>query len=117
MSEMLLSQQCVPCQIGADPLTHDQIEELRPQLNSAWQVEDDKKLTRDFQCQNFAQAVKLVTRIATEAEKQGHHPDLYLHDFKYLQVEWWTHKINGLHQNDFIMAAKTDEQFAVLTKE
>lgn len=111
MENTLLSGQCVPCQIGADPLTSTQIQELLPQLDANWQVADGKKLVRDFQCQNFTQAVALVTAIAQAAEEQGHHPDLLLHDFKFLQVSWWTHKIGGLHQNDFIMAARTDEIF------
>jgi len=111
MDKIFLSQQCVPCQIGADPLTPDQIAELMPELDPAWQLDQNHKLVRDFTCHNFAHAVQLVNDIAKEAESQGHHPDLYLHDFKHLRVEWWTHKIHGLHQNDFIMAAKTDARF------
>lgn len=116
MGEVLLNQQCVPCHIGADPLSPAQIGELRPQLDPAWLVENNQKLSRDFTCTNFAQAVQLFNAIAQEAESQGHHPDLLLHDFQYLKVEWWTHKIHGLHQNDFIMAAKTDTLYNAVQK-
>ena len=116
MDEILLNQQCVPCHIGAEPLTPDQITELKPQLDPEWSVENNQKLSRDFTCANFSQAVRLINAIAQAAESQGHHPDVSLHDFKNLKVEWWTHKIHGLHQNDFIMAAKTDTLFNALEK-
>lgn len=109
MDKPLVNQECVPCKEGAAPLTTEQIAELKPLLSSGWQVEADKKLIKTYSCSNFMRAVEFIQRLAGEAEKHGHHPDVSLHDFNQVTVQWWTHKIGGLHHNDFIMAAVTDE--------
>lgn len=87
---------------------------LMADLGPGWDIENEKQLVRTFDCGGFSRAVKFINLIATAAEEQGHHPDLHLHDFKFLTVRWWTHKIDGLHQNDFIMAARTNELFEQL---
>ena len=103
---------CVPCRGGVPALTASEIEALLPQLPQ-WrvvEVQSVKHLERTFSFVDFAQAIRFVNRVADLAESQGHHPDLHIHWNK-VQVEMWTHKINGLHENDFILAARVDEAF------
>ena len=83
---------------------------LRPKVPE-WQVverEGIKRLERVFRFPNFAQALAFTNRVGEQAEEEGHHPAL-LTEWGKVTVTWWTHKIGGLHRNDFIMAAKTDE--------
>jgi 4a-hydroxytetrahydrobiopterin dehydratase len=85
---------------------------MHPQVPE-WQViqrEGIKRLQRVFGFRNFAQALAFTNRVGEQAEKEGHHPAL-LTEWGKVTVTWWTHKIGGLHQNDFIMAARTDELF------
>jgi 4a-hydroxytetrahydrobiopterin dehydratase len=67
-----------------------------------------KRLERTFKFENFAQALSFTNKVGEQAEEEGHHPAL-LTEWGKVTVTWWTHKIGGLHRNDFIMAAKTDE--------
>lgn len=108
-----LSQlKCVACRGGEPILTDDQITEFQPQVPE-WQVkevEGIKRLERVYKLKNFVEAMAFTTRIAMIAEKEDHHP-LIITEWGRVTVQWWTHKIGGLHQNDFITAAKTDELF------
>jgi 4a-hydroxytetrahydrobiopterin dehydratase len=93
-------------------VTDAEIAELKP-LVPTWElVEADgvKRLRRSFEFDDFAEALAFTTRVGTLAEEEGHHPAL-LTEWGRVTVEWWTHKIRGLHRNDFVMAAKTDELF------
>jgi len=105
-----LSQlKCVACRGGEPTLTDEQIAEFQPQVPD-WQVkevEGVKRLERVYKLKNFVEAVAFTTKIAMIAEKEDHHP-LIITEWGRVTVQWWTHKIGGLHQNDFIMAAKTD---------
>ena len=95
-------------------LTDAEIEQLRPQAPD-WQVverEGVKRLERTFRFDNFAQALAFTNRVGEQAEEQGHHPAL-LTEWGKVTVTWWTHKIGGLHQNNFVMAVKTDETLEV----
>ncbi|HVN14099.1 MAG TPA: 4a-hydroxytetrahydrobiopterin dehydratase [Anaerolineales bacterium] len=109
MSE--LSQlKCVACRGGEPPLTDAEIAELHPQVTE-WQIEEVdgvKRLERVFKVKNFVEALALTSKVAMIAEKEDHHP-LIITEWGRVTVQWWTHKIKGLHKNDFIMAAKTDE--------
>jgi len=109
MSE-LSEMKCTACR-GDDPtLTDAVIAELRPQVPE-WQVAQRggiDRLERVFGFRNFAQALAFTNRVGEQAEEEGHHPAL-LTEWGRVTVAWWTHKIGGLHRNDFIMAAKTDE--------
>ena len=90
-------------------LTDEEIAELKSQIPD-WQiVERDgiRRLERVFRLKNFAQALEFTNRVGALAEAEGHHPAL-LTQWGSVTVTWWTHKIRGLHRNDFIMAAKTD---------
>ncbi len=114
--EPLTRQSCVACRRGAPQVTEAEIAELRPQVPEWELVELDgiKRLRRVFPTGDFAQALGLTTRIGELAEAEGHHPAL-LTEWGRTTVTWWTHKIRGLHRNDFVMAAKTDELVARLT--
>jgi 4a-hydroxytetrahydrobiopterin dehydratase len=111
MSE-LAERKCTACRGDEPTLTDAEIAELHPQVPE-WQVlerEGVKRLERTFGFKNFAQALAFTNRVGEQAEEEGHHPAL-LTEWGKVTVTWWTHKIKGLHQNDFIMAAKTDELF------
>jgi 4a-hydroxytetrahydrobiopterin dehydratase len=101
---------CVPCRGGEPPLTTDEIEAFRPQTPDWLVVERDgiPRLERTFRLKNFVQALEFTNRVGALAEEQGHHPAI-LTEWGKVTVSWWTHKIRGLHRNDFIMAARTDQ--------
>ena len=101
--------ECVPCRGGMPALTSAEIDQYYRQLQSWSVVERDgiKRLERSFQFKDFAEALAFTNRVGEIAEKEGHHPDI-LTEWGRVTVTWWTHKIKGLHKNDFIMAAKTD---------
>jgi 4a-hydroxytetrahydrobiopterin dehydratase len=101
--------QCVACRRDAPQATAAEIAEYLPQI-PAWQiVEQDgiPRLTRVFTFPDFASALAFTNRVGALAEQEGHHPAL-LTEWGRVTVTWWTHKIRGLHRNDFIAAAKTD---------
>ncbi len=106
MSE-LAAGQCVPCRGGVPPLSGERLVELLEQVDG-WSVEKEHHLTKSFKFADFAQALAFVNRVGAIAEEQGHHPDLYLPG-GLVRVEDWTHKIDGLTESDFILAAKIDE--------
>ena len=111
MSE-LAQMRCTACQGDEPALTDAEIEELRPQVPDWRVVERDgvKRLERAFKFGDFAQALAFTNRVGEQAEGEGHHPAL-LTEWGKVTVTWWTHKIGGLHRNDFIMAARTDDTF------
>jgi 4a-hydroxytetrahydrobiopterin dehydratase len=109
----LVREKCVACRRDSPRVTDAEMKELSAQL-SAWSVvERDAipRLERVFKFPNFAQALAFTNRIGAIAEEQGHHPAL-LTEWGRVTVTWWTHKIRGLHRNDFIMAAKTEQAAA-----
>jgi 4a-hydroxytetrahydrobiopterin dehydratase len=106
----LSEMRCTACRGDEPTLTDAEIAELLPQVPK-WQVvqrEGIKRLERVFKFSNFAQALAFTDSVGEQAEEEGHHPAL-LTEWGRVKVTWWTHKIDGLHRNDFIMAAKTDE--------
>jgi len=108
--DTLVGMKCVACRKGEPTLTDAEIAEFHPQVPD-WQiVEGDsiKRLERVFQFANFAEALAFTDRVGALAEEEGHHPAL-LTEWGKVTVTWWTHKIKGLHRNDFIAAAKTDQ--------
>lgn len=108
MEEMceLADRQCVPCRGGMPPLQGEKLAELARQL-PAWQVVDGHHIERRYEFPDFAQALAFVNRIGEVAEQQGHHPDIFL-TWGEVKVKLFTHKINGLSESDFILAAKID---------
>lgn len=106
----LHQMKCVACRAGEPTVTESEIDILRPQIPD-WQVKDVagvKRLERVFKFKNFSQALEFTNRVGAAAEVEDHHP-LLITEWGRVTVNWWTHKIGGLHKNDFIMAAKTDE--------
>ncbi len=92
--------------------TQEEIERYMPQL-SGWQitvVAGIKHLQKSYQFKNFEQALQFTNKVGAIAEQEKHHPAILL-EWGMVTVTWWTHKIAGLHANDFIMAAKTDELY------
>ena len=109
----LAQQKCVPCMGGEPPMTDAEIASMIPQVRE-WQVaeqEGTKRLRRVYTFKDFVQALDFTSRIGRIAEEEGHHPAI-LTEWGKVTVSWWTHKIRGLHRNDFIMAAKTDRLYA-----
>ncbi len=103
----LASKTCIPCEGGVPPMSAAEIAEYLPQL-PGWVVEDGHHLTKEYRFPDFLQALAATNRVGRLAEEQGHHPDLFLAWGK-LGVKIWTHKIDGLTESDFILAAKIDE--------
>lgn len=102
----LAKRECIPCRGGVPPLTADQIAELLPQLNG-WTVEGVHHIAKEYQFPDFAQALAFVNRVGDIAESQNHHPDIWFTWGK-ARLEIRTHKIDGLTESDFILAAKID---------
>jgi len=108
-TDQLKEAVCEPCRKGAPPLTDEALRDLRAQLPQ-WQVVEEagvRRLQREYRFSNFVEALAFTNRVGELAETEGHHPAL-LTEWGRVTVRWWTHKIGGLHRNDFIMAAKTD---------
>lgn len=105
----LTAEKCVACRRGAPTVTDDEAAELHRQVPD-WELVDVdgvKRLRRVFAFADFAGALAFTNAVGVVAEEEGHHPAL-LTEWGRVTVEWWTHKIGGLHRNDFVMAAKTD---------
>ncbi len=105
-TEDLADKTCEPCRGGVAPLTAEQIKPLLAQLDS-WTVENDHRLFREFRFPDFASALAFVNRVGELAESEAHHPDLRL-SWGSVAIELWTHKIDGLSESDFVLAAKID---------
>jgi 4a-hydroxytetrahydrobiopterin dehydratase len=103
----LAEKTCIPCRGGVPPLTADEIRPLQAQVND-WTVVNNHHLERQFKFPDFKTALAFVDRVGALAEEQGHHPDIFLAWGK-VGVTIWTHKIDGLTESDFILAAKVDQ--------
>ena len=106
MSE-LASKTCVPCRGGIPPLKGKELANLQKQV-PLWQVVNEHHLTRNFTFPDFRQALDFVNRVGELAEEQGHHPNILL-TWGRAEITLWTHKIDGLTESDFIMAAKIEQ--------
>lgn len=109
----LAQEKCVACRGGEPPMTDAEIAQMNPQVPDWQVVERDgiERLQRVFTFENFVRALDFTNRVGRIAEEEGHHPAI-LTEWGRVTVTWWTHKIRGLHRNDFIMAAKTDRLYA-----
>ena len=103
----LAAKTCVPCRGGVPPLKGDQLTALAKQVPQ-WQVVNEHHLTRNFTFPDFRQALDFVNRVGAIAEEQGHHPNFLL-TWGRAEITIWTHKIDGLTESDFILAAKIDQ--------
>ncbi len=109
----LTQQTCEACRADAPRLSDTEVAELRPEVPE-WdvlEVDGERRLRRVFKFKNFAEALAFTQRVGDLAEAADHHPAL-LTEWGKVTVDWWTHKIGGLHRNDFIMAAKTDKAYS-----
>ena len=112
----LVKQRCVACRADSPRVTPSEMQELKPQIPD-WQVlevQGEPRLQRTFKFKDFAQALAFTDRVGALAEAEDHHTAL-LTEWGKVTVQWWTHKIKGLHRNDFIMAAKTDQMYEEMT--
>lgn len=117
MSDRLAEFSCVPCRGGEPALNSHEISELLPEIPD-WQVNEEQgipKLIRVFLFKNFNQALAFTQKVGEIAEVEDHHPAI-LTEWGKVTVSWWTHKIKGLHRNDFVMAAKTDQLLKSITE-
>ena len=105
MSE-LKEKKCVPCEQGGDPLPKNQVKELLKKVPN-WELKG-KKIERNFDFTDFKESMQFVNKVADIAEEQGHHPDFHIH-YNKVTLELWTHSMNGLSENDFVMAAKIND--------
>jgi 4a-hydroxytetrahydrobiopterin dehydratase len=103
----LASKTCVPCRGGTPPLKGEELDDLRRQI-PGWEVVEEHHLRRRFRFKNFREALDFVNRVGELAEEQGHHPDVRF-GWGYAEVTVYTHKIDGLTESDFILAAKISE--------
>lgn len=106
----IAGERCVACRKDSPRVTDAEIAELKPQIPEWNIVEQDgiPRLERTYRFKDFAQALAFTNQIGALAEEEGHHPMLTT-EYGRVGVAWWTHKIRGLHRNDFIMAAKSDQ--------
>jgi len=102
----LEEKKCVPCIGGIQPMKKDDALKYLKSLNG-WDIVNNKKIKKSFKFSNFKETMDFVNKVADTAEHEGHHPDICLYYGK-ADITLWTHKIKGLHENDFIMAAKID---------
>ncbi len=105
----LTSEKCTACRVGAPQVTGEEMSELMRSIPE-WRVVEEggiNQLERTYAFPNFVEALAFTNRVGGLAEEEGHHPAL-LTEWGKDNVRWWTHKIRGLHRNDFVMAAKTD---------
>lgn len=103
----LARKECVPCKGGVPPLKGDELNRLGEQVEG-WDVIEGHHLSKTYKFSNFVKALEFVNKVGSIAEQQGHHPNIFL-TWGEARIETWTHKIDGLTESDFILAAKIDE--------
>jgi 4a-hydroxytetrahydrobiopterin dehydratase len=108
MNDDLSSKTCTPCRGGVEPLARAEAESYLVQAPGWALVDEGRRIERSFKFKNFKEAMDFVAKIGNLSESEGHHPDISF-GWGWAKVSWQTKKIKGLHENDFIMAAKTNE--------
>ena len=104
----LSKKKCIPCEGGIPPLTQKEISEYSKDISGNWKVIDDNIITREFFFVSYRHTIDFVNKVAEIAEAEGHHPVVHIY-FGRAVLELWTHSINGLSENDFILASKIDK--------
>ncbi len=107
MSE-LAQRKCIPCSEGTSPLGREEQKDLLDKLSEGWKVIQGHHLENEYRFSDFRQALAFTNQVGEIAEGEGHHPDIYL-SFGRVRIIIWTHKIDGLTESDFILAAKIDQ--------
>ena len=105
----LTGKKCVPCEGGVQPLDDAGEDRLLTSLEG-WDIlrDGEHRIEKNYTCKDFVGAIQFVNAIADVAESEGHHPNIYLHSWNQVRIIINTHSIGGLHENDFILAAKID---------
>ena len=101
----LSQKKCKPCEGGVAPLNQQEVAMYKNQLKDEWKVTDTNKISREFWFVNYKHTMDFVNKVADLAEEEGHHPVMHVY-YGRLTIELWTHAINGLSENDFILASK-----------
>lgn len=104
----LSGKKCIPCEGGIPALTEKEIAELKIYISPDWKVVDYNRITKEFFFVSYRHTIDFVNKVADIAENEGHHPVLHVY-FGRAVIELWTHSINGLSENDFILASKIDK--------
>jgi 4a-hydroxytetrahydrobiopterin dehydratase len=104
----LSTKKCKPCEGGIEPLNQKEVAELKKHISDDWKVSDNNKITKEFAFVSYRHTMDFVNKVADLAEEEGHHPVIHIY-FGRAVLELWTHAINGLSENDFILAAKIDK--------
>jgi len=104
----LAEKDCVPCKGGVRPLKGQELARVTGELDSGWRVINEHHLEKEYKFKNFREALDFTNKVGELAESQGHHPDIYL-AWGHVKLTIWTHKIDGLTESDFVMAAKADK--------
>ncbi len=107
MANELAEKHCKSCEEGGAPLKGDALKKLGAQLADGWKIVDEHHLEKDYKFKDFRQALDFTNRVGEVAEKENHHPDIFLTWGK-VEIKLWTHSVGGLSENDFILAAKAD---------
>jgi 4a-hydroxytetrahydrobiopterin dehydratase len=111
MSENIISaladRACVPCRGNIPPLKGEMLSQYQNQLAGGWEVKDEQRLEKTYKFKNFREALDFTVRVGELAESAGHHPDIFL-AWGLVKLTIWTHKIQGLTEADFVLAAKAD---------
>ena len=108
MASDLAAKSCVPCRGGVPPLKGAELEALRTRLGGDWRVVNEHHLEKTYTFKDFKDALAFTNAVGSIAEREGHHPDIHL-SWGRVGLEIWTHKIDGLTESDFVLAAKADE--------
>ena len=104
---MITKKKCIPCQGGMPPLKSKEINKLLIQLENGWETYKNKEIRKKYLFSKYTDAIIFINKIADLAEEEGHHPLIHI-NYKEVVIILFTHKINGLHENDFIIASKCD---------
>ena len=104
---IISKKKCIPCQGGIPPLNKNEINNFIEELNSDWKVHKSKEIRREYIFKTYKEAIIFVNNVAELAEDEGHHPFIHI-NYKKVLIILFTHKISGLHENDFILASKCD---------
>jgi len=109
-NEGLAAKSCIPCRGGVPPLRGTELTTLHQELGSGWEVVREHHLEKEYSFPDFRSALDFIVRLAEVAEAEGHHPDIHL-AWGRVRLQIWTHKIDGLTESDFILAAKADRLY------
>jgi 4a-hydroxytetrahydrobiopterin dehydratase len=104
----LSKKKCKPCEGGIAPLGQNEIAEYKKHIQDGWTVTENKKISKEYSFVNYKHTMDFVNKVANLAEEEGHHPVMHVY-FGKVVIELWTHVINGLSENDFILASKIDK--------